>query len=131
VVNKLQRADCPSKYHLGSLQESKISTGRSVWHGEDAVELPLNHDDAQQSPPDSEEVTSWHKQCLSNSGSFSIRSEQTTESLNRYHLGTLIRRSLQRHDQRVAQALVTTVVVLVIKLLEDRISRRLFKEFNQ
>ena len=64
-------------------------------------------------------------------GSSSIGSEQAAESLDRYNLGTLIRWSFQRHDSFIVQTLVTAVHVIVIKILENRISRRLFAKENQ
>jgi hypothetical protein len=58
VVKKLKRSEIPSEYELKSHHASKISAEFSVWHGEDAVKLALNHDDAQQFPVGSEELTS-------------------------------------------------------------------------
>ena len=64
-------------------------------------------------------------------GTSSIGSEQAAESLDRYDLGTLIRWSFQRYDSFIVQTLVTAVHVIVIKILENRISRRLFAQENQ
>ena len=64
-------------------------------------------------------------------GSSSIGLEQAAESLDRYNLGTLIRWSFQRYDSFIVQTLVTAVHVIVIKILENRISRRLFAQENQ
>ena len=58
VVKKLKRADGPPKYEFGTLKMTLFSAELSGWQGEYADELALNHDDAQQFPSCSKELTS-------------------------------------------------------------------------
>jgi len=58
VVKKLKRADGPPKYEFGTLKMVLFSAELSGWQGEYADELALNHDDAQQFPSCSKELTS-------------------------------------------------------------------------
>ena len=58
MVKKLKRADDPPKYEFGTLKMVLFSAELSGWQGEYADELALNHDDAQQFPSCSKELTS-------------------------------------------------------------------------
>jgi len=58
VVKKLKRADGPLKYEFETLKMMRFSAELSGWQGEYADELALNHDDAQQFPSCSKELTS-------------------------------------------------------------------------
>ena len=61
----------------------------------------------------------------------SIRPQQTTQPLDRFKFGVHIRLSVHRHDQLVAQPLMTSIVVIVFEELFDGISRRRFAKKDQ